>query len=212
VNDVGQVIFTLGVVVVDFRQHLERACAVQRHHAGTAEIDGELLRVGVPGFDDAVERAVVADDHAPVGMGAARAEAEHDHGGIVRTGPPCQKRLDRRRRDQRVVAVQDQEIVDIRRNRVLRGERRVRGAEAFRLHRRRVRLGHFADVVHIRADDDADIVYAGVPQCRQYVAQHRASGQRMHDLRHRRLHAGAMTCGEDDGGGAATAHDATSLP
>ncbi len=80
---VGEIEFTLAIVVADPLQNGERAAAGERHQAGIAQVDAALGLARIELLADGDERAAV--EHQPaVALRVSRPEAEHGQRRTIR--------------------------------------------------------------------------------------------------------------------------------
>ena len=210
-DDVGQVELALGVVAVERRQEIRGGARGERHDAAIDQADGALFRGRVGRLDDAFERTVSGQHEPSVGAGIRRPQAGNHHRG--RCPPPlAQQPGQGRGGQQRGVAEQHQQILDIALWRQPAGQRgepgadRVAGAERRVLHDALCRLDQPGDRLHPRPDHGDCRGRRQRAERRQQMADHRPAGERMHDFGDRGFHSRAAAGGEDDGGETGLAH------
>ena len=127
---VGQIILALAVGIADLLDDLERAAAVERHHAGIAEIDLALGGAGLGMLADR-HQPIALDQQPAVAGGIGGAKAEHgERRAVLQRRPQPRKCLGR---NQRRVAERDQQIVGAAGDRLARRQHRMRGAEPLAL-------------------------------------------------------------------------------
>ena len=119
-DDIGQVIFALGIVVADLGQEFPEQRAIHRHDAGIAEADPPLRGRGVAMLDDRLQPALAVGDQPAVFPGIGGPHPQHHHRGTVGGAPPGQEALEGRRRDEGGIAIEDE---DVARRLVARGPR-----------------------------------------------------------------------------------------
>ena len=131
-NDIGQVIFTLGIGIADLAEQFQRLGAIDCHQAAVAI--GDLLFVlgRILLLADRHKRAVVDEQPAVTG-GIGGLKADDDD--IVAVGEPLACGQKRCRGDQRRVAEDDENIVITLGDGVLCGENGMAGAEALSLEK-----------------------------------------------------------------------------
>ncbi len=81
-RNVGEIVFPLRVVVLEFRRPAEKASCIRRHDAGIAEIDFAFFCIGVAILDDPVKQSVLTRDHATISR-ALRVKCDNGETGIL---------------------------------------------------------------------------------------------------------------------------------
>ena len=204
-DDVGQVIFLLGVLIADRVEQFERTRAVERHQAGVAERRGALGLAGVLVLADRHELAAGAGEEPAVAVRIGGLEAQGRHRRAIRDGgAQAREGLGP---DQRRIGEGDQDIVVAALDRRTCGEHGVSGAEAIGLHehfgRWRELTCNSGHIVPPRPDDQRDGVGAGGLNGGDDMRDHGAACDLMQHLRPRRTHPRALACGQNDSDAAA---------
>ena len=194
-DDIGEVVFALGIVGAHLAQPARHVGGGGAQDAGVAQRLGALRCRGVDPFDDALDVAV-ARDHAAIACGIGGTEGEQRQRRIA-GGAALEQAAQRLGPDQRVVGIQHRHLAVAEMRRGHQGG--VRGAAAILLHDADVRRGLLAHRVHLRPDHHDDAVEYLLAACQQ-VAQHGAAGDLVQRLGQRRLHARAEAGGQDHGG------------
>ena len=202
-DDIGEVIFALGVVVADVVEKGKEMPAVDRDDAGIAQCNLGVDGIGVEALDDALKPAVRPKNEAAVCGVVVGLESEYRE---RRAGAPgSQQGVERLRRDQRHIAIKHQHIPAESVERLFRHQNRVAAAEALLLDgdfglRRAVRQG-LADALHVRPEDQHQALRCEAARGGEHMMQHRPPGNRVQHFRPARLHARALPgCQNDDGG------------
>ena len=198
-DDVGQIIFALGVAIADLLKQRQRMLAGNRHQAAIAEFDPLLGFRGVLVLADRDKLSILLDQPAVAGR-IGRAEADDDDRGTFRELLSCGRQ--RVGLDQRRVAEHHQDVVIAARDGAAGGQHRMSGAKPLFLHedfRRRRQAGDgLADVFRAVADDQRQIGPARSLSGRGDMRDHRQARDLVQDLRLGALHARALAGGEDD--------------
>ena len=207
-DDIGQVIFALGIVIADLGQELPEQRAIHRHDAGIAEADPPLRRRGVAMLDDRLQPALAVGDQPAVFPGIGGPHPQHHRRRTVGGAAPGQEALEGRGRDEGGIAIEDENVA--RRlvarcprlaERLFGREHRMAGAELLRLDGARMGRHRLADRFHAGCHHDDHRRCAQRGQARQHMADHRPAGDGMQHLRQIGLHPRALAGGKDDGGG-----------
>ena len=206
-DDVGEVIFALGVLVADGVEQGERMAAGNRHQPAIAEADLLLGLGGVLFLADGHELAARLDEPAVAGW-IVRTEADnHDRSTLGKLPAGREQRLGL---DQRRIAEHDEDVVIAARDRRAGREHGMAGAEALFLDedfRCGVEArGRLADLVGAVADDQRDIRAAGRLRRRRDMRDHRQTGDLVQHLGLGALHARALAGGKDDRQAASLGH------
>jgi len=206
-NRVGQIIFAFAVGIADLVDDAERPAAIERHHAGVAEIDLAFGRAGVGMLADR-HQMIALDQQAAVAGGVGGAKAEHgERRTVYQRRPQPRKSL---RRNQRRIAEHDQQIIGAARQCLAGRQHSVRGAETFTLHEgrgiRALPPGLLRDVGMVRSDHHGERGAGTFGRCGQHMRQQRLAGDRMQHLWHRRPHARALAGREHDGEAGSNGH------
>ena len=83
-HNIGQVIFTLRIVVGDFLQQFEQVLDPRHQGSCVAKVAEPLVLGRVFIFDHLADAAGVVGDDSPIGLGVVGSEAEHDAGrGVI---------------------------------------------------------------------------------------------------------------------------------
>ena len=191
-NGVGQVVFAGLVLVIDAREQVQEDAAIEGHDAGIAQGDGALFGRCVLFLADGQKLAAARGDEAAIALWVLGMKPGHDHLGAAFEG--AGERGQAFGRNERGVAIKDEDRALLRLQRRPRGEHRVRGAEALFLHKKagfdgRVEL---LEAWGVRRDDGRTAHRARRRRGPQHMRNERRAGQRMQDLRDRRFHAGSL--------------------
>ena len=183
-NDVRQIIFARRIVVPHPREQREQIGRARRHEAGVAQRDRPLRLVRVLIFDHPLDPAARVGDHAAVGGGIVRTEAEHHARRCVGPVQPLDHGPHRLGADERHVTIKDEHIAFEARERRLGLRDGMAGAELLGLKRDpdaapRHRL---LDLLAPGADHDHLPLGRQLGHARQQVQQHRPPGHRMKHL------------------------------
>ena len=158
---------------------------------------GQLVGARVARLDDAIEAAVTVGDESRIGVPVGGPHADNDDRGGRRGAAGRQGGVDRRGADHRVGAEQDDDVAVELGERVARRQNRVSGAERCVLNDRLGRRHGLAHGRHSGPYHNDDPRRCKRRDGRQQMADHRSSGDLMHDLGKPGFHARA-----DAGGGA----------
>ncbi len=123
-DDIGEVIFALGIVGAHRQQPARHVLGGGAEDAGVAQVDRTFGVGGVGPLDDPLDMAV-AQDHAAVTARIGRPERQQGQARVARP-PPFQQALQRIRPDQRVIGVEYRDLTGA--EMVHRLKRGVRGA------------------------------------------------------------------------------------
>ncbi len=194
-DDIGEVVFALGVVGAHRAQPARHVGRRRAQHARIAQGLGAFRLRRVDPFDDALDIAV-ARDHAAVAPGVGRPERQQRQHRVA-SGAAVEQPAKRLRADQRVVGIQHGHLAVAELGH--RDQCRVRGAARLLLHHGDMRLGFPPHRVHLRTHHDDDAVECLLAACQQ-MAQHGAAGDPVQGLGQRRFHARAQPGCQDHGG------------
>ncbi len=196
--NIGQVIFSLRIVVLQKRSPAEKRFRIRRQNACIAQRDRALALIRILEFDNAVEQTIAPDDHAAISL-ALRLERDERH---ARASARRERIRENLRRHERHVAIGDDDRAvepGQRARRAIRGMARAQlailndglGLRARRIipHRHAIGRCHHDDASHPRL---AHGIYN--------VAQDRHPRHAVQHLRDARAHARALACRKDDGG------------
>jgi hypothetical protein len=199
-NEIGQIIFTLGIGVADALEKIERLAAVDRHQPAVAPSDG-ALGVGRVLFLTNGDEFTVLDEQAPIAGRTVGMEADDDD--ITTIGKTLASSLQRSIGLERHVAIGDEDVVIALGDRITRREHRMAGAETLLLqigfNPDAADIGRLRHIFGITADDECDGGDAGGGHRLDHMGDHRPSGDRVQHLRFRRFHPRAVTGGKNDG-------------
>ncbi len=195
-HEVGEVIFGLGVVIINAAQPGAQGGGVAGEAADIAQGDRFFGLGGVSAFDDALGGAVLGDDAAKR-AGIGRVGADQSEAGSVGAAHRIDQGLENRGGEQRIIAVNDgdEAFAELR----FGGAGGVGGAEPFGLDQAGVRRGEGGDGGHVRPGDHHDPVIERGEAVDQ-VREHRQARDAVRHFRVARFHPGAKPGGEDDGG------------
>ena len=171
----------------------------KRHDAAVAKADGAFARTGVGLFADGDQPIPVNDEPAIAGR-VGGPESKHGNG---RAGGQWRAQaLERRRPNERRVAVDDQNIVATPFDRRFSRQYRVCRSTPLSLHKAfgaRQNAPCFGlDRLLPRADDDSCRGDASFGDCIQHMRKQRTAGDGMQDLGPRRAHPRALASREHD--------------
>ena len=206
-DGIDQIILAFAVGVSDPVEDLQRAAAVERHHAGIAQRHLALLwrRVGM--FADR-HQAIAFEQQPAVAGGVGGAEAEHREGCAL-----FQRRAQPRKgrgRNQRRIAERHQQIVRAARNRLARRQHGMRRAEPLGLNESgRIRPYPFdlvRDGLVVRSDHDREGGISAVRSRFQHMRQQRLAGDGVQNLRQRGAHARALAGRKHDSQAGSSGH------
>ncbi len=105
---IGQIEFALAIVRADPLQDGQRLRPGERHDAAVAKIDGAFAGAGIGLLANGHE-LTAGDDQSAIACRIGRPESQHCHGGVCRQRRPQPR--ERRRANERRIAVNDQNIV-----------------------------------------------------------------------------------------------------
>ena len=183
-DNVGQVELALRVVAIETLHKIAGVPRRDRHDAAVDQPDSALFGGGVRGLDDALERAVRAQDEPSVSTGIGGAHGRDQH--RRRCSPPFRQELRQCfAGQQRRVAEQHQQLLDLALWRELAveggepGAHCVAGAEGRILHDALRRFDETGDSFHPRPDHDDGCRRPQRGQRGQQVRDHRSAGYRM---------------------------------
>ena len=158
-DDIGQVELALGIVAVERIEEFGEATGLDHHDSAIDETDRPLLRAGVGGLDDTLERAVGRQHEAAVGagVGGTHARDEDCRGGAAPLRQQPRQCLGGKKRR---IAVEHENVLDraVRRQAAVerphRRPHRIAGAERRILHDALGRSDGLGDIFHPRPDHD----------------------------------------------------------
>ena len=193
VDRIHQIIFALAVGVADLLDDLQRAVAVERHHAGVAQRHLAFFGAGVGMLADRHQMVAFEQQTAIAGR-VGGAEAEHGERRAF-----CQRRAHARKglgRNQRRIAERHQQIVGAAGDRLAGGQHRMRGAEPLGLNeRRRIRpdaRNFVGDRLVVRPDHHRERSACAVRRRIQHMGQQRLAGYGVQHLGQRGSHPRAL--------------------
>ncbi len=198
---VGEVLLALHVVPGDRAECLPEQHRVERIHAAVDLADRALGLVGILVLDDRGDVGVVVAQHPAVTGRVVEDRSQH-RGGVISFDVLRSEGCERAGAQQRCVAGDhDDGAVNVG-QRVEREANGMTRAVLLRLHHR---LGDRRDVGQVRGDrvpampDDNDqVVRIELLAGRHHVTDQTAAADRVQDLRHSRLHPGALAGGQHD--------------
>ncbi len=205
-DQIGQIVFALGILGGEPADQVEQQRTIHSHDSAIAQRNRQLLGRRFGRLDDFQQIACLVLDQPAIGILRLDRDAEHRH---RRPAPPpvVEQALQRLRRDQRRVAIDDQNVVE----RGI-GQRRARrrdgmaGTELLGLQHGRIGFRHGLDRGHVRADHDDDPRGVERLACVEHMAQHRLPGQPVHDFRDVGTHPRALARGKNDDCEAVSGH------
>ncbi len=159
-HDVGEVVLPLRVIGLKLRQQIGEDPRVGCDDARVAQIDHALPFAGVARLDDPQERAIFTRHHAAIEAWIGEPHANDHDRRIWRAAQRREGCCERRRLDQRAIAVDDQNVAADPLERLDGKPRRVAGSASLALDhrhdcktraRRSRRIDHF---LHSRPDDE----------------------------------------------------------
>ena len=200
-DDVGEIIFALGLLQLQTVEQRAQSCRIHRHDAGIAKPFALQVLVGMPFLDQFRESAFIKAQPA-IAARVLRAKTKHRDSGIFFT-PLRQKLHQGPCRQQRRIPVEHENIAMCRQA-LARSHQGVASAEGRILDRYRGRHGRLRhrrlDVAHAVGEHDHRIFRLEPRGGRQHMADHAPARQRVQHLRKAGLHAGSLAGGEHDGG------------
>ncbi len=206
-HDVGQIIFTRGIVVANAGKKRPQIGAAHGHQAAVAQAHGAFCLAGVLVFDHLFDAAIAVGNHAAISGGIIGAETKHDGGRRIGCRERIQHRLHRVCRHKWDIAIKDQDIAIEAGQRGFGLLHGMRGAKLrFLCDDGGASCDRLFDLRPVGAD------HHNLPAGRQgidtghEVEQHRTPGNRVKHLVQIGFHAGAFASGKNDGSHGSTIH------
>ena len=151
---IGKIVLGLRILIVDPVEKAKEVGRIDGHHAGVAELHGQLLGVGFLGLDDGLQHAVGIDNQAAIRTRVRGPKSEYYHGGAGRGSARLQHARQGRLREQRRIPIDDQDVALEPFERGPRRHHGVSGFQPFFLHDYRVWRYRATDRFHLFSDDD----------------------------------------------------------
>ena len=166
VDDVGEVIFLLRIIIGYAGQQAKEIHRLHRHQAGVGKFN-QLLRLARILLLDHLNDAAILHNHAAITGGVFGFERQHHNRRPIRRVQPIHHRLHCRGRHKGHIAIEDQHIAVEARKRTLRHLHSMAGAQLRLLHRQVCRPRQCRFQLLLAAADNDDLfrrrqrIYAG---------------------------------------------------